>query len=224
MRSKKKQKYKTKQKDEIVFNVSNEEIARLKKTATNGLFQKLASRSDRFIVALIDFSPVLVAVIVSFIYVLLFNLIATIENRPMPTPDEHYFAGLKIFIDWTAGLLGHIFGLISCILLWKRGQTIGKYFRSIKIVEFKTGEDLDLIRLVGIRPLPLVLGYLFLLITVISGQPQYALFPLLFLILDALFIFRDDRRCIHDLISGAKVVECENSVSLMDAVQKNGMK
>jgi uncharacterized RDD family membrane protein YckC len=77
--------------------------------------------------------------------------------------------------------------------LAQTGQTWGKKLLKLKIVDM-AGAKPDFVRLAGMR----------------YGSTQLiSLVPLLgglYVIVDVLFIFRDDRRCIHDLIAGTQVV------------------
>ena len=81
--------------------------------------------------------------------------------------------------------------IYQMVLLTKDGQTLGKKALKIRIVKMDTGENGGFV--------PNVLLRLFVngLLGII---PFYGL-------LDILFIFRDDRRCIHDMIAGTQVVE-----------------
>lgn len=101
-------------------------------------------------------------------------------------PDMAAQTGWTIF-----GLI--LFYLVHGYLLYTRQQTIGKLLLNIKIV----GVDEDRVhagRLFGLR------YFLFHMISVI---------PVLniFLLVDALMIFRKDRRCLHDFLAGTRVVE-----------------
>ena len=90
-------------------------------------------------------------------------------------------------------LLGIVaFMLIHGHLLKTRGQTVGKYALGIKIV------TLD-----GNLPsfAPLILKR-YLPIWALQLAPTLSLLGLV----NVLFIFRSDKRCIHDLIAGTKVV------------------
>ena len=87
-----------------------------------------------------------------------------------------------------------LFLLINGYLLNKSGQTVGKYLLGIKIVALD-GTLVALQRLVLYRYLPIWL---------------VGIIPLLGQIIpfgDILFIFRSDRRCIHDLLAGTTVVD-----------------
>ncbi len=72
------------------------------------------------------------------------------------------------------------------------GQTIGKRLMKIKIVKRDTGLNGGFVTNVLLRSL---VG-----IVLLSAIPFYSL-------IDILFIFRDDKRCIHDIISGTIVVD-----------------
>jgi uncharacterized RDD family membrane protein YckC len=82
---------------------------------------------------------------------------------------------------------------VNLVLLHRRGQTIGKYSFDIKIVR-SSGERAGLARLILLR-----------------GLPQWVLsaFPFLNLLnlVDVLFIFREDRRCVHDHIADTTVIK-----------------
>ncbi len=78
-------------------------------------------------------------------------------------------------------------------LLSTFGQTIGKKVMNIKIVKIDTDENGGLVTNVLIRG-------------VLNGIIGLTL---IYVIVDILFIFRDDRRCIHDLIAGTRVVSEE---------------
>ncbi len=95
----------------------------------------------------------------------------------------------------TSTLLGMgAFLLINGYFLANSGQTVGKKIMSVRIVAVQDGKILPLGKVVGLRYLPVwIVGA----IPLIGG---------LFGLINALFIFREDRRCIHDLIAGTHVV------------------
>ncbi len=80
-------------------------------------------------------------------------------------------------------------------LLHKHGQTIGKRLLGIRIVSATDGQLVSLGKIFGLRYVPIQL----VSIVPIVGN----ILPLV----DVLFIFREDRRCLHDLIAGTKVVK-----------------
>ncbi|QSQ16441.1 RDD family protein [Myxococcus landrumensis] len=74
----------------------------------------------------------------------------------------------------------------------RTGQSLGKRWRGIKVVRMD-GSPVSLVVLIFVRNLiPYGLSQLTFGVTGI---------------LDTLFIFREDRRCLHDLIAGTQVVE-----------------
>ena len=102
-----------------------------------------------------------------------------------------YFVGLLanmpelLFI----GIIG--LAIYQMYLLAKDGQTIGKRISNIRIVMVADNSNGGFMPNVGMR---LVLN------GIIAFVPFYAL-------VDVLFIFREDHRCIHDMIAGTKVIE-----------------
>jgi len=86
-----------------------------------------------------------------------------------------------------------VFALVHGFFLKKNGQTVGKKLVGIRIVGLDERVP-TLGRLLGLRYLPVML---------VSVVPVIGAFAA---IVDVLFIFRSDRRCIHDLIAGTKVV------------------
>mgnify|MGYP006132670205 CR=1 FL=1 len=121
---------------------------------------------------------------------------------------------LAILIMWVTGVLEHaedfaayrpvitalLLGIVSYLilnawLLWQRGQTIGKALLGISIVLAVDGGKVSIWRLICIRALFFPLLYL----TVI---PWFMLIPLL----DHVLIFGKNQRCLHDYVSGTKVI------------------
>lgn len=120
-------------------------------------------------------------------------------------------AGLLFqFAMMIAGLLAFL--LPNGYLLATRGQSIGKFLAKIRIVDANTRQLLPFSRVYVYRVLwlyPVVI-----ITTLISGIFDHMLVNVLGSMLlgvlgtvDVLFIFRADRRCIHDLIAGSIVVD-----------------
>ncbi|HYE95593.1 MAG TPA: RDD family protein [Rubricoccaceae bacterium] len=92
-----------------------------------------------------------------------------------------------------AGFFG-FFGY-QLYLLSTEGQTVAKRALHLRIVGIETEENPGFGRAVGLRTIvPAVIGC----VPFLGG---------LFALADALFIFRDDRRCLHDHIASTKVVD-----------------
>jgi uncharacterized RDD family membrane protein YckC len=86
-------------------------------------------------------------------------------------------------------------------LLSKYGQSIGKKLVGIKIVDYETDALLPLSRIASKRLAPV---WVATLVPIIGN---------ILVLVDSLCIFRNDRRCIHDLIAGTKVVYAPKSTS-----------
>jgi uncharacterized RDD family membrane protein YckC len=85
--------------------------------------------------------------------------------------------------------------LVQATLLTLRGQTIGKIIVGLRIVRVPDGSPAGFLRAFLLRGfLPRCLRHV-------------PLVGFLFWIVDNCFIFRDDKRCLHDLIAGTKVVK-----------------
>lgn len=88
-----------------------------------------------------------------------------------------------------------IFLLLHGYLLATRGQTIGKMLLGVRIVDYNTDQLLSFGKLIGLRVVPV---WMVSLIPFAGGC---------LVLIDTLFIFGNERRCIHDLIAGTKVVQ-----------------
>jgi uncharacterized RDD family membrane protein YckC len=167
--------------------------------------RELAERGTRLAAASIDGAlacvPLLPMLAVG-IYVATFLQFRPPESGgdPMPAlPPGFENSGVVLLLGATT-LIG-MFGMLGLfiyqwVLISRTGQTLGKKWTGIRIellagapVNFVSGVLLRnwLVKLVGMVPW---LGGLFQLV-------------------DVLFIFREDRRCIHDLIAGTRVVRVE---------------
>jgi uncharacterized RDD family membrane protein YckC len=144
----------------------------------------LAGRGQRFGAALIDGFIGLIAAVPIMLALGTFAYLRA--GQPIPTR-----------LTIISALCGFaVFLAIHGYLLKTNGQTVGKRLIGIKIV------DLDdrlpsFGKVVGLRYLPITL------VTLVPIAGQFL--PLV----DVLFIFRKDRRCIHDLIAGTRVVRAK---------------
>jgi len=87
-----------------------------------------------------------------------------------------------------------LFLSVNGYLLYTAGQTIGKKTLDIKIVNLDN----------KLPEFTSIYGLRYFLISIFNNIPIIGSF---FALIDALFIFRDDKRCIHDLIAGTKVIK-----------------
>jgi len=90
--------------------------------------------------------------------------------------------------------------LVQIIMVSMRGQTIGKRLLGIRIVRFGDGSNPGFVRAWLLRSLGVgLIGTFAALILPMLGN--------VFSIVNYAFIFRADRRCLHDLIADTKVVK-----------------
>jgi uncharacterized RDD family membrane protein YckC len=113
------------------------------------------------------------------------------DQGPPPLFTVLLLASLALFVLGLAAL-----EIYQIVLLAQRGQTIGKRVMNIRIVKFENDGEPGIVHAWVLRAL--VPG-------VISSLPFGI--GAVFSLADILFIFREDRRCIHDLIAGTKVVQ-----------------
>ena len=101
-----------------------------------------------------------------------------------------FTAALSYSLPYLAVLL-----LVQATLLSLRGQTIGKIATRLRVVRASDGSPAGFLHAFLLRGfLPRCLRHV-------------PIIGLLFWLVDNCFIFRDDQRCIHDLIAGTKVVK-----------------
>lgn len=87
-----------------------------------------------------------------------------------------------------------VFLLLNGYLLSKKGQTIGKLAMGTRIVDME-GKLPDAGKSIGLR---------YVVVNLIGSIPFVGG---LFTLVDCLFVFAKDRRCLHDHIAGTRVVE-----------------
>jgi uncharacterized RDD family membrane protein YckC len=143
---------------------------------------ELASRVSRLAAAIID---VLIMMAVFFPIFLVLGFTVTEQQGPMV---QIMIGGVAVLVS-----LG-----INGWLLHTRGQTLGKMVMKIRIVRVDgvatTGWDT-----IGKRLLPLWLVQMIPVIGSFLG------------LLDVLFIFRQDRRCLHDMVAGTEVISLKSA-------------
>lgn len=105
-------------------------------------------------------------------------------------PNVHLSGGARVLWGF-AGFLAYAF-----IHGWflRDGQTIGKKLLNIQIVGVDTGKPISIAKLLLGRFLPT---------SILGNLPYVGPF---YGLVDALFIFGEDRRCIHDRIAGTRVI------------------
>ena len=137
---------------------------------------RLASRGERFAAALID------AVVSILITIPLFFIVG-LEKLQEPS------------IGLTAMTFAYGFAsflIVNGFLLFHYGQTVGKRFLNIRIEDLENTQAVFSIIILK-RYLPIsVVAYIPIVGSILS-------------LIDVLFIFRADKRCVHDLIANTRV-------------------
>lgn len=147
---------------------------------------QLASRSRRLCAQMLDIFIILVMLTPFFYFLYRFS------SPPSSSPFSH---DLKPLLYASFILAVVIYNIFQWVLLSIQGQTVGKYLMKARIVRVDNDDNPGFLKAVVLRlyipgllsAIPL-LGYVFSLINL-------------------LFIFRSDRRCLHDLIAGTKVIK-----------------
>jgi uncharacterized RDD family membrane protein YckC len=140
----------------------------------------LATRWQRFAATLVDNLVTAAVAIPLFIFM---NLLGNTDH-----PDQDSF--LLTVIQVLVGIVAYM--VLNGWLLATRAQTIGKRLLGTRIVTLDgRPASLDVIVLRRLAPL-----------WVLSAIPVVSAFGLV----DVLFIFREDHRCIHDHLAGTMVV------------------
>ena len=143
----------------------------------------LASRWARLGGALID---ALISLVVILPMMLLMGILADMYAGLPMTFNQQI---IVFVVGWS------FFLVINGYLLYTRGQTVGKLIVKTKIVDLN-----------GNLP---GFGKLFLLRYIVFGLlSQLPVVGGLFALVNALFIFREDHRCLHDHLAGTRVVYC----------------
>jgi uncharacterized RDD family membrane protein YckC len=146
--------------------------------------QRLADLGKRFLGSLVDgFSGLVFAgpgVVISIIG------IATNPDEPGPL----FFVGLGVIF---LGLIALI--VLQIYLLATRSQSIGKFVMKTQMVDVNTGQPASFVNTFLLRGV--VNG-------LIGGIPFVG--PI-YTLVDILFIFREDHRCIHDLLASTVVID-----------------
>jgi len=148
--------------------------------------RRLADLGKRFLGAVLDSVAGMVFVVPGYVLMGLGGGLDNENNSPGPL----FFLGLLIVVVGAIGLLG-----VQIYLLATRSQTIGKYVMKTQIVDYVTGQPATFVQCFLLRML--VNG----LITVIPCVGS------IYAIVDILFIFSQDHRCIHDKIANTIVVD-----------------
>jgi uncharacterized RDD family membrane protein YckC len=149
--------------------------------------QLLAGRWERFIAQLIDGLLNLGAALPGIGVM----IIGAIGSEPEGEPGPLFYVGLAIAAMGSLAL-----NIYQWVIISQYGQSIGKRLMNIRIVKFDSRQ-----------PPGFVYGVLLRLWVngILSGLPCGI--GIVYTLVDLLFIFREDRRCVHDLIAQTVVVQ-----------------
>jgi uncharacterized RDD family membrane protein YckC len=139
--------------------------------------QQLADRGTRLVAVLLDS-------VVALPLVILGVVVAVVGKGN----DTVVAIGIGVVVLAALALV-----VYQIVLLSTRGQTLGKRWMKVKIVALD-GTNPGFVKAVLLRAF--VNG-------LIGGVPYLGM---IYSLVDILMIFREDRRCIHDLIAGTRVV------------------
>lgn len=138
----------------------------------------VAGRAARLLAYLVDMG------------VLLVGLVPIVIAAPEPGAD---MSSVDFGLMWAGLLVLLAMTIYNLVRLARHGQTIGKQVIGIRIVR-SDGSDCSLLRLLGLR---------YLVPGMIGAVP---LFGMLFTLIDVLWIFGEEKRCVHDLMADTIVV------------------
>lgn len=151
----------------------------------------LAGRGSRLGAYLLDQMFVLILVMPG-LWQLFQPFMKDLEAGRTPTPEELIAQLAPVLPLLIIPVLAFV--IVQIVLLVKRGQTVGKMLLGVRIVKLD-GSAAGFVSVILMRGL---------LPALIGGIPMVGGF---FSLINVLLIFREDRRCIHDLMAGTVVVE-----------------
>jgi uncharacterized RDD family membrane protein YckC len=156
----------------------------------------LASLAKRFIGMLYDqFIPIL-CMLPGLVMMFADSDIILAQSQEREPTQFGTFAIIGVIWMVIVGLVGLV---LNIYLLATRSQSIGKYLIRTQIHAIETNQPANFVKTFLLR------GVVNGLIAGVLGCIPFL--GLVYQLVDACFIFREDRRCLHDLIAGTKVVD-----------------
>ena len=143
---------------------------------------ELAGRLERLAAVLIDALIGIIPAVAALAYS--GGLESVLKGQPLTTQQALLLA------VWSWGC----FLAVNSYLLFKRGQTVGKYLLHVRIVDLQG----------GIAPFWRVILLRYLLIPAVA---QLGVLGQLLSTADCLLIFQKSRRCLHDILAGTRVIK-----------------
>ncbi len=169
---------------------------------------ELASRGQRFAAKLIDMLMLIVPFMVYYTIVFdpaLQEQLQTLQKDPaaMINVIQHRIEVIQAAGDLTPAIMGLILNLVvivNVVLLTIRGQTMGKLCLGIHVVRFPGGGRAGFIKAVLLRDM-------FFGMIIFGSSMFFGAMGMALLVANALMIFRQDRRCMHDLVADTLVTK-----------------
>ncbi|MGK0370472.1 MAG: putative RDD family membrane protein YckC [Glaciecola sp.] len=143
----------------------------------------LASRGSRLGATILDVFIMVLFFIPGIVIMALMGGNFSGDDATQMTMDIYLYSGVFLLAYF----------IINGVLLYKYGQTMAKRLLKIKIVR-TDGTRTAFGRMLGLR------------IVLIQVLTQIPIIGALFALVNVLFIFREDQRCVHDLIADTKVI------------------
>jgi uncharacterized RDD family membrane protein YckC len=157
----------------------------------------LASLSKRFFGAVLDTLLPSLFVFPGYVMVIAGVIMADQQSRAGGEPGSEFpVIALLGFGLIAVGFLVTL--VVQIFLLATRSQTLGKFIMQTQIVDFDTGQPADFVHCAILR---------ILVNSIICSIPCAGA---IYSLVDIFYIFRDDRRCIHDLLASTTVVDIRN--------------
>lgn len=139
----------------------------------------------------------LVATGLDWLFVAVVTSLVILVTGVLEHAEDYANLGQSMVNAVLCGLLAYL--ILNGWLLWTRGQTAGKAAMSLMIVDHHTGNRASFWKLLLVRAL--------IPVVVIAMGSIFGPVLLLLVLVDFLFIFRKDQRCLHDWIAGMRVVK-----------------
>lgn len=157
----------------------------------------LASPGIRLGAHILDSLMFFFAIIPGLAFLLIFALGAANSSSNGRDIDDKTVFVFVLISYFLIGFFLLILGIVNLIYLCKDGQTLGKKFTGIKIVNYQDNSNPGFVSAFLLRSFVngLIIGVPFV------GWIYY--------LVDVFFIFGKENRCIHDLLANTKVVVCK---------------
>ena len=139
----------------------------------------------------------LVATGLDWLFVAVVTSLVILVTGVLEHAEDYANLGQSMVNAVLCGSLAYL--ILNGWLLWTRGQTAGKAAMSLMIVDHHTGNRASFWKLLLVRAL--------IPVVVIAVGSIFGPVLLLLVLVDFLFIFRKDQRCLHDWIAGMRVVK-----------------